>query len=71
MLCFSSQRTVIQNTTARRTACAVPTVIDVVVMSSILDYYLSCLYHCIAAEYINHSDNMFSLLHNDLHEIYL
>ena len=53
MLCFSSQRTVIQTTTARRTSCAVPTVFYVVVMSSMLDYYLSCRYHCIAAEHIS------------------
>ena len=43
------------------------TVFDVVVMSSMLDYYFSCLYHCIAAEYIIHSDSMLSLVRNDIY----
>ena len=43
------------------------TVFDVVVMSSMLDYYLSCLFHCIAAEHIIHSDSMLSLVRNDLY----
>ena len=50
MLSFSSQRRL-----PLRAAHLVQshTVFNVVVMSSCLDYYLSCLYHCIAAEHIS------------------
>jgi len=57
MLCFSSQR----RSEPRAAALGQShSVFDIVVLFLMLYQYLSCLYHCIAAEHINHSDNMFS-----------
>ncbi len=58
MLCFSSQHRAEPRAAALGQSHSV--LFDVVVMSTILDYYLSRAYHRIAAEHIIHSDNMFS-----------
>ena len=50
MLSFSSQRRLQPRVAPLG---QLHTVFAVVVMSSILDYYLSCRYHCIAAEHIS------------------
>ncbi len=67
MLCFSYMHSLLHFILRASALVRSHTVFYVVVMSSGLDYYLSCLYHCIAAEHIIHSDSMLSLVRNDLY----